>query len=369
VWHDLCATPWDTQPTPETLPTGCLVGYDANGVREAGEPGLEGVRVDLGVGGCPASGLASTLTTADGSYSLTGLVAGSYCVSVDAISDLNSTLLIPGGWSAPPIVESLAGASVAVADGESIADIDFGWDFQFLPEPDYGPTPTPAKVTFNKNAFCRQGPSTGFKDLMAFSLGEQALAIGRTEDGSWLLVKPLNLEVNCWVSATLADLPFDWRTLAVKPSPPFTLAKIGGVVWNDKCKYSGGVAGEPVVLGEGCVALGDIQVGEFGANAVRDPGEPGFSDVRLHLGNGACPSTGLAEAVTGSDGSYQFAGLEPGTYCVTLDALYDGNPNRLIPGGTTYPSRAGGAGMWTVKVFYREAKYGIDFGWEFQHLG
>jgi hypothetical protein len=123
------------------------------------------------------------------------------------------------------------------------------------------------------------------------------------------------------------------------------------------------------VLGEGCVALGDIQLGAFGANAVRDAGEPGFANVRLRLGSGACPSTGLAEATTNGDGNYRFSGLEPGTYCVTLDPLFDGNPNILIPGGVTYPSRAGGTGQWTVKVSYGEAKYGIDFGWEFQHLG
>jgi len=371
VYHDLCATPWDTMPTPVALPTGCLEGYHANGIREAGEPGLEGVRVDLGAGACPASGLASTLTAADGSYSFTSLVAGTYCVSVDALSEPSTSVLIPGGWSTATLAESVAGAQVVVPDSASVAGIDFGWDYQFLPEPDYGPTPTPAPaiVSFNKNAFCRKGPSIGFKDDMAFSQGEQALALGRNDDGSWLLVKPLNLGVNCWVSASLADMPFDRNMLAVKPSPALALGSISGVVWNDKCQFFGGVAGEPVVLGEGCVDLGDVQLGEFGANAVRDSGEPGFSDVRIQLGSGACPSTGLAETTTAKDGSYRFSGLEPGTYCVTLDVMYDGNPNRLIPGGPTYPVRGSGVGTWTIKVYYGDAKSGIDFGWEYQHLG
>lgn len=47
-----------------------------------------------------------------------------------------------------------------------------------------------------------------------------------------------------------------------------------------------------------------------------------------------------------------------------------GNPNPLIPGGFTYPSRSGGTlGTWTIKVHYGDAKSWIDFGWEFQHLG
>jgi hypothetical protein len=313
------------------------------------------------------------LTAADGSYSFTELVAGTYCVSVDALSEPSTSVLIPGGWTGPTMGESPMGVSVDLADGASVPDIDFGWDFQFLPEPIYGPTPTPAPaiVTFSKNAFCRKGPSTGFREDMAFSQGEQALAIGRIEDGSWLLVKPLNLAVNCWVSASLADAPFDWKTLEVKQSPAIALASISGVVWNDRCKFTGGVAGEPIVLGAGCVDLGDEQAGEFGADGERDSGEPGFVGVRVQLGAGECSSTGLAETTTAKDGSYRFSGLEPGTYCVLLDVMYDGNPNQMIPGeGFTYPTRTGGTvNYWTIKLYYGDAKSGIDFGWEFQHLG
>lgn len=371
VWHDLCAAPWDTQPTPDALPAGCADRHNADGLREAGEPGLPGVRVDLGSGPCPAAGLASALTAADGSYSFTGLVAGTYCVSVDALSEPNASVLIPGGWTGPSRGESPMGISVGLADGAAFPDVDFGWDYQFLPEPQVGPTPTPAPavLTFEKNAFCRAGPSTGFKEEMAFSAGEQAVALGRTEDGSWLLVRPMNLAVHCWVSAGLADLPFDVQALGVSASPSFALASIRGMVWNDQWEFSGGVAGEPVVLGDGCVDLGDVQAGEFGANAVRDAGEPGFAGVRIQLGSGACPSSGLDETSTGKDGIYSFTDLQPGTYCIMLDPLYDANPNLLIPGGTTYPSRGGGAGRWTIKLYFGDVRKGVDFGWEFQHLG
>jgi hypothetical protein len=72
-------------------------------------------------------------------------------------------------------------------------------------------------------------------------------------------------------------------------------------------------------------------LGESGANAVRDSGEQGFADVRIQLGSGACPCTGLAETTTAKDDSYRFSGLEPGMWGVTLDVMYDSSPNQLSP--------------------------------------
>ena len=38
-------------------------------------------------------------------------------------------------------------------------------------------------------------------------------------------------------------------------------ASISGVLWHDVCRYSGGHAGEPVVLIEGCVQWGEEEWG------------------------------------------------------------------------------------------------------------
>jgi len=136
VWHDECATPWGDPPA--TPPEGCVVlpdgGYLANGVLEAGEPGLAGVVVALGAGACPSTGLATTTAAADGSYLFSGLSAGTYCVSVDALDSTNETILIPGGWTNPP-AEGLASVTVSLAPGEDNLGVSFGWDFQFPPAP------------------------------------------------------------------------------------------------------------------------------------------------------------------------------------------------------------------------------------------
>ena len=150
VWHDLCAVP---EGTPASLPPGCIAllggGFAANGIFEPGEPGISGVTVKLGDGACPASGLASTVTGADGAFSFSGLNAGAYCVSANAQSDGNDAVLIPGSWTAPvrnsgpnpEIVE------LTLADGEAQAGVNLGWDFQFLPEPVVAATPTPTPTS------------------------------------------------------------------------------------------------------------------------------------------------------------------------------------------------------------------------------
>lgn len=133
VWHDLCAVPYESVDEP---PEGCVRlpdgGLVANGVLEAGEPGIEGVQVALGAGACPSTGLASALTDANGMYSFAGLDPGTYCLSVNALDTTNETILIPGGWTHP---NGEGQATVVVGAGESALGINFGWDYQFLPSP------------------------------------------------------------------------------------------------------------------------------------------------------------------------------------------------------------------------------------------
>jgi hypothetical protein len=130
VWHDLCKVPYETVDVP---PEGCVKlpdgGLVANGLLEAGEPGIEGVVVMLGSSACPSTGLATAIADADGLYTFSGLGAGTYCVSSDPLDATNETILIPGGWTNP------AGGSVTVTlgAGEERLDVNFGWDYQFLP--------------------------------------------------------------------------------------------------------------------------------------------------------------------------------------------------------------------------------------------
>jgi CSLREA domain-containing protein len=157
VWHDLCAVP--EHGYPPTPPPGCSdpdgdgLFIDANGVFEAGEPGIPGVTLRLKSGTCAAgSDLMTAVTDVNGDFSFTGLAAGTYCVSVGALTDGNDLVLLPGGWTFPNRGADPQQTEVVLGAGEARTDVNFGWDYQYLPAmPDYlTPTPTPAPLTFGK---------------------------------------------------------------------------------------------------------------------------------------------------------------------------------------------------------------------------
>jgi hypothetical protein len=152
LWHDLCAVAGGEGGTPAIPTVGCVRGtdgaYRANGVLETNEPGLGGVLINLGLGVCPASGLASITTNADGSYAFSDLAPGTYCVSIDPLQGANTGLLIPGGWTSPAeaVDDAVASYTLTLGAGEDRKDLNFGWDYQFLPQPPALPTPTPTQA-------------------------------------------------------------------------------------------------------------------------------------------------------------------------------------------------------------------------------
>lgn len=137
VWHDLCALP-ETGPLPDPLPVGCVASggsATADGILTIGEPGIPGVVVRMASGPCPAPGTQAVITDEYGNYFFLA-DAGTYCLSVDSLDTNNDDILIPGDWTSPA---DAAGDQVAyrqvtmTADG-MVTDVNFGWDYQFLPE-------------------------------------------------------------------------------------------------------------------------------------------------------------------------------------------------------------------------------------------
>ncbi|CAG0991210.1 hypothetical protein ANAEL_02305 [Anaerolineales bacterium] len=81
--------------------------------------------------------------------------------------------------------------------------------------PTISATPTFAfpKVTVNKQAHCRYGPSVAFLHAADLYPGDTGIADGRFEYSSWLHVKFDKLNYYCWVAPSVVDVVGDVSTL------------------------------------------------------------------------------------------------------------------------------------------------------------
>jgi len=131
VWHDLCASE-SSNPGANCVQAGS--SYRGDGLMESDESPIDGVKVTLGAGACPSTGLQETRTIAtDLSYSFTSLQAGAYCVSIDPQDEANASILLPGSWTYPSVVDGIVGSTITLGTGENKFDVNFGWDYQFPP--------------------------------------------------------------------------------------------------------------------------------------------------------------------------------------------------------------------------------------------
>jgi hypothetical protein len=152
VWHDLC----DGSIEGNALHQGCVWESSrgmslANGTLEAGEPGIEGVEITLGIGQCPSMGLATVSTGVDGSYSFSGLEAGEYCVWVNSSVLQKLAKVAPGVWTFPKEDDGDGNGwtTINLRTGEDKDGVNFGWDYLNKPvvekdEPEASPESAPS---------------------------------------------------------------------------------------------------------------------------------------------------------------------------------------------------------------------------------
>jgi hypothetical protein len=222
VWHDMCAVPWG--PAPETPPEGCVEtgdgGLVADGIFDAGEPGIEGVTVDLGIGSCPSTGYWTAVTNADGVYEIPGLVGGTYCLSIDPSAHGNDAILIPGQWTHPELGVPIAEYELSFELPEEGVDVgmpilNFGWDYQFLPSP--GGTKS-AKAKEDSN--CRAGPDLMYPVDWFLLKGAMAEVEARDPTGLWFQIRRSDGGGLCWVAKVRLEWFFDEEELTVRIGYP-----------------------------------------------------------------------------------------------------------------------------------------------------
>lgn len=134
VWLDKCSPPnveGSTRPQQGVCVATSSGGLEANGLRESDERGMAGIEVVLTTRCAQGATLvAKTTTDSSGQYRFSGLAPGTYCVSVNPVSETNSALLIPGAFTYPDVPGAVAEHGVTVNAAEQRTDLNFGWDPQ-----------------------------------------------------------------------------------------------------------------------------------------------------------------------------------------------------------------------------------------------
>jgi hypothetical protein len=175
----------------------------------------------------------------------------------------------------------------------------------------------------------------------------------------YLPLLALLVVLGLWVGACAPQASFTPTAEPLFPtSTPQAGVSITGLVWHDVCVNVG--LDEPAPAG--CVPNADL--GKFVGNGIPEAGETGLAGVQVDLGQGACPSSGLAQVQTDARGRYSFEGLAPGAYCVSASVGETHLPAVIEPGVWTTPS----GGMMELTIPAGGSIAEVDFGWDYLNI-
>jgi hypothetical protein len=310
---------------------------DGDGFQDSGEPGLNGVAVELLDGA--GTVLASRSTTAAGIYGFTNLLAGSYSVRV-----VTSTL--PPGLVQTYDLDGTATANTAaltLSAGQTRTDADFGYR---------GTLQFGDRVWFDDDG-------NGIQDT-----GEPGISSATIElrNSSGALIATTITGANGFYS--FYNLPAGTYTVTVVAS---TLP--GGAVptYDLDGTATPHVAVVTLTAGQsrtdvdfgyrGTASLGDRVWLDYDADGIQDAGENGINGVTVQLLDTA--GNVIASAVTAGNGNYTFPNLLAGTYKVKI-------VSSTLPAGViqTYDlDGTGTAHIATVTVTGGQTRTDADFGY------
>jgi hypothetical protein len=156
--------------------------------------------------------------------------------------------------------------------------------------------------------------------------------------------------------SAMSDTVSFYTNIAGTCAEPDALASVYGIVWQDECPVATGTVPSPIPAG--CV-LNSWGTGVWG-DGIRQPGEDGIPDVTVLLGEGLCPSTGLASTVTDANGFYAFKDLEPGWYCISINADDNAALRKL---GLWRRFMSGYEWTYSINELHAGDAVSQDFGW------
>ncbi len=294
-----------------TLGDTIFVDLNDDGLQTFGEPGVDGLTVNLLQGG---SAVATTVTAGGGLYSFTGLTPGDYAIEVVA-PGFTFVALDVGSDDALDSDVDASGVSVAISlvSGETNTTIDAG----------VAPS-TIGDLVFddlNGNGI-QNGPDAGIDGVVVNLLDDGGNVIATTTTAGGGLY-----------SFTVAPGTYE---IEFVPSSGTTFAatNVGSDdALDSDADQTTGRTGPIVVTGSAGIdtvdaglitpaTLGDLVWQDLNGDGVRDAGEPGLDDITINLvdSGGAV----IDSQVTAGGGLYDFTGVAPGTYTVDVVSVPSG---------------------------------------------
>lgn len=336
---------------------GNFVWHDVNsdGIQNPGEPGLEGVQVNL----LDASNnvIAATVTSAGGAYEFTGLCSGAYQVALEA-----STL--PAGFSptTPQVgadveVDS-SNAPVAVVLTAAIPS-DLSVDFGFV---------APCAGSIGDFVFydvdqdgVQDSTDPGIDGVTVYLLNattDEVLAITTTGSNG-------RYEFTGVCGGALKVL-VDVSTLPPARTP--TLVNVGNVASDSNpnpALVTLPFGGSDATIDFGYVAPCTGQIGNFvwhdeNRNGLQDAGEGGFAGVTVNLRR-ASDNSVLQTDITDADGAYTFDAVCPGDYIIEAVPPTGTQASPVQQGGN--PEVDSNPNLWPVSLATDSSvDLSVDFG-------
>ncbi len=314
----------------EVRPAGLSghVYHDANhnGLRDPGEEGIGQATLHIQYLGplASASELIEVATSADGSWSATGLMPGEYRVTEVQPPGYLDGLDSPGTAGGQAENPGDAIEAIRLASGQSGTDYDFG---------ELVPSRISGRVFADRNGnsvFDPDEPLLAGVSLELHDAEGTLVAVTHTDAAGryeFTGLAPGLYAVSELQPPGYFDGPDRIGTAGGTLVPPDAVGKIPLVSGTNATDYDF-AEWEPA-------SLSGVVYEDDNNNGLRDPGERGIPGVRVMLLDAVGGPTGLW-ALTDADGAYQFANLAPATY-----GLAEVQPQGYLD-GLDSPGTAGG---------------------------
>jgi hypothetical protein len=251
---------------------------------------------------------------------------------------------------------SLTGLDVSLGAGENTVDLSGDWVHDLDVTIDAGAANV--KVLLPKDVGARVKVEAGPHTVEATGLAQDGDVYTNAAYGVSAVTLQVDLEVG--IGQINLEVEEDQTQGDLKT------AMISGWLWHDLCESGKDGESAPTTTPEGCVQE-ESPLGNFHADGIFSNAEPLIEGVVVTLGEGTCPSTGLAKtSTTITDLSYSFSGLKAGIYCISIDPQSEPNFSIIRPGMWTFPETSQDVISATVSLAPGEYRGMVNFGWDYQ---